>query len=79
MDHVFAWLRLEMTELNHDKLLLNGLGTFKLLESKLKKALKAKRLSKADRAKTEQLLDKFFKTNQSCNTQLQDHNTKENQ
>lgn len=63
MDHTFAWLRLQMTDVTHNKVLINGLGTFKLLESKMRKALKSKRLSQEDRKKTEQLLEKFFKTN----------------
>ena len=61
VEHTFAWLRHQMSEVTSDKILFTYFGTFKLLKSKLNKALKAKNLSKRDRAFTEQLLDKYFK------------------
>lgn len=61
IEHTFAWLRLQLIEIPNDKILFTGLGTFKLLKSKMQKALDAGNLSKADEAKTKKLLNKYFK------------------
>lgn len=59
IEYVFAWVRKELTELNHSKVLVNYLGTFSLLEGKLKKVLASGRLSKEDEEKTIIILNKF--------------------
>lgn len=60
VEHMFTWLRAQLSEITSDKIMVTGLGTFKLLESKMRKALKAKNLTKQDRELTEQLLNKYF-------------------
>lgn len=63
-EHSFAWLRLRMSNLDieTDKILYTGLGTFKLMTSKMRKTLDRGRLSKEDKEKTITLLNKFDKT-----------------
>lgn len=67
MEYVFAWVRHELTTLNNNKVLVNYLGTFSLLESKLEKVLASGRLSKDDEEKTRLLLNKFKEETTNAN------------